>query len=171
MEIAQQQDEGGHFRIMADKSEAALTIDDLEDILYLVESGFLDNDDDFIKEIEEIVAEVPGDGEIALGFKCNVFEKAYRSRRGLARHFNSKHGKVYDRDTGTASGSAGNMPSSLPLSLSSSADEISLQKLHPLQLKAIVLRCAEKVFLDECHPPSFRQKFAKKYSFLQMMML
>ena len=60
------------------------------------------------------------------------------------------------------SGSAGNMSSSLPLSLSSSTDEISCRKLHPLQLKAIVFRCAEKVFLDECYPPSFRQKFAKE---------
>eukprot|EP00795_Rhopilema_esculentum_P010148 gene10148-18813_t len=92
---------------MAEKSEAALASDDLEDILYLVEGGFLDNDDDFIKEIEEIAAEVPGDEKIALGTE-------------------------------------GNMPSSLPLSLSSSTDEISRRKLHPLQLKAIVLRCAEK---------------------------
>ena len=59
LKSAEQQHGGAHFRIMADKSEATLASDDLEDILYLVEGGFLDNDDDFRKEIEEIAAEVP----------------------------------------------------------------------------------------------------------------
>ena len=87
-----------------------------------------------------------------MGFKCNVCGKACISRRGLTRHFNSKHGKVEAPSI--------NNPSSL--SLSSSTEKTSLRKLHPLQLKAIVLKCAEKVFSDECFPPSFRQKFAKE---------
>ena len=41
---------------MAEKSQSSLASDDLEDILYLVEGGFLDNDDDLIKEIEEIAS-------------------------------------------------------------------------------------------------------------------
>ena len=48
-------------------------------------------------------------------------------------------------------------------SLSSSADELSRQKLHPLQLKAIVLKYAEKLSSDECFPSSLRDKFSKGF--------
>ena len=70
-----------------EKSAASLASDNLEDILYSVEGGFLNNDDDFITEIEEIAAEVPGDEEIAFDFKCYVCEKACRCEKAVIIHY------------------------------------------------------------------------------------
>ena len=73
------------------------------------------------------------------------------------RHSNSKHPDV------SSSGVAMSVSIAAPKgsSFSSSADELSRQKLHPLQLKAIVLKCAEKLSSDECFPSSLREKFSK----------
>ena len=59
-----------------------------------------------------------------------------------------------------SSSSTGNFihPSS---SFSSSSGNFIHQKLHPLQLKAIVLKCAEKTSKDECFPLRLRENSFK----------
>ena len=136
-------------------SHESLPVEELDDILYLIEEGFLE--DDLNKQIEGIALEVTRDEENPSGFKCDVCEKACKSRRGLTRHSNSKHRNVTSSSVVTASASTA---APKPPSSSSSADELSRQKLHPLQLKTIVLKCAEKVSLDECYPSSLREKFS-----------
>ena len=138
-------------------SHESLPLEELDDILYLIEEGFLEDDDDLNKQIEGIALEVTRDEENPSGFKCDVCEKACKSRRGLTRHSNSKHRDVTSSSVVTASASTA---APKPPSSSSSADELSRQKLHPLQLKTIVLKCAEKVSLDECYPSSLREKFS-----------
>lgn len=138
-------------------SHESLPVEELDDILYLIEEGFLEDDDDLNKQIEGIALEVTRDEENPSGFKCDVCEKACKSRRGLTRHSNSKHRDVTSSSVVTASASTA---APKPPSSSSSADELSRQKLHPLQLKTIVLKCAEKVSLDECYPSSLREKFS-----------
>ena len=138
-------------------SHESLPVEELDDILYLIEEGFLEDDDDLNKQIEGIALEVTRDEENPSGFKCDVCEKACKSRRGLTRHSNSKHRDVTSSSVVTASASTA---APKPPSSSSSADELSRQKLHPLQLKTIVLKCAEKVSIDECYPSSLREKFS-----------
>ena len=108
-------------------------------------------------QIADIAVEVSRDEENPACFKCNVCGKACKSRRGLTRHSNSKH-----PDVGSSSGVAMPASTAAPKCSSSSADELSRQKLHPLQLKTIVLKCAEKLSSDECFPSNLREKFSKR---------
>ena len=86
--------------------------------------------------------------------------KACKSRRGLSRHTNSKHCHV----TSSSDAPVSSLSSAAQTSSSSnySAVEISRQKLHPLQLKAIVLKCAEKISSNECFPSSLREQLSKR---------
>eukprot|EP00112_Aurelia_sp_Birch-Aquarium-sp1_P007430 Seg181.7 transcript_id=Seg181.7/GoldUCD/mRNA.D3Y31 product="hypothetical protein" protein_id=Seg181.7/GoldUCD/D3Y31 len=144
---------------MAAHAHDSLPVEELDDILYLIEEGFLEEDEDLNHEIEGIAMEVTRDEENVAGFECSVCGKACKSRRGLTRHFNSKH-----RDVSSSSFVAVNASTAAPKpsSSSSSADELSRRKLHPLRLKTIVLKCAEKISSDECFPSSLREKFLKE---------
>ena len=143
---------------MASEANESFTFDEeLDDILYMIEEGFLDEDENFIKEIEGIVMEATEDEKYPAGFECHVCGKTCKSRRGLTRHTNSKH-----RDAGfTSSSSTLSNVSQNPSSFFSAEDQATCEKLHPLQLKAIVVRSADKICSDECFPSSLRDKFTK----------
>ena len=143
---------------MAANAQETLPVDELEDILCLIEEGFLEDDDELNKQIEGITLEVSLDEDNHSGFKCSVCEKVCKSRRGLTRHSRSKHSDFASSSGETASAST---TSKNPFPSASSSDDFCCQKLHPLQLKSIVLKCAEKISIDECLPSSLREKFLK----------
>ena len=105
---------------MASKANESFAFDeDLDDILYMIEEGFLDEDENFITEIEGIVMDATGDETYPAGFKCHVCGKTCKSRFGLTRHMNSKH-----RDAGfTSSSSALSNVSQNPSSFFSAEDQ------------------------------------------------
>ena len=87
-----QQPESAHFQLnMAAQAHESLPVEELDDILYLIEEGFLQEDEDLNNQIADIAIEVSRDEENPAGFKCNVCGKACKSRHGLTRHSNSKH--------------------------------------------------------------------------------
>ncbi len=61
-------------------------MEELDDILYLIEEGFLEEDEDLNNQIEDIAIEVSMDEENNAGFICSVCGKACKSRRGLTHH-------------------------------------------------------------------------------------
>ena len=67
-----QQPESAHFQLnMAAQAHKSLPVEELEDLSYLIEEGFLEEDEDFNNQIVDIVAEVSRDEENPAGFKCN----------------------------------------------------------------------------------------------------
>ena len=80
---------------MAAHAHESLPVEELDDILCLIEEGFLEEDEDLNNQIADIVIEVRRDEENPAGFECNVCGKACKSRRGLTRHSNSKHDQNY----------------------------------------------------------------------------
>ena len=59
----------------------------------LIDGGFLDGDDSFNQEIDDIATEVASNEESTASFKCSQCEKVCKSlQRGLTRHTNVKHG-------------------------------------------------------------------------------
>ena len=82
----------GHTSIkMANMSEDYLVGDDLDDLFLLLEGGFLDEDADLNREVDDLVTEVAADEENAEGYKCNSCDKICKSQRGLSRHKNATH--------------------------------------------------------------------------------
>ena len=62
----------GHTSIkMANMSQDYLVGDDLDDLFLLLEGGFLDEDADLNREVDEVAA----DEENAEGYKCNSCDK------------------------------------------------------------------------------------------------
>ena len=76
---------------MANLSGEYLVGEDLDDIYFLLESGFLDDDDGFNKAFDTAVSEVSTDQETAAVYSCKECSKACKSKRGLSRHVNAKH--------------------------------------------------------------------------------
>ena len=72
---------------MANLSGEYFVGEDLDDIYFLLESGFLDDDDDgFNKAFDTAVSEVSTDQETAAVYSCKECAKACKSKRGLSRH-------------------------------------------------------------------------------------
>ena len=157
---------------MAANAHDSLAVDELEEIACLIKDGLLEDDDQLNEKIQEIVREVDFDETYHAGFKCSDCGKMCKSRRGLTRHSRSKHGDTSSSgltvsplttsknslSSSSSSSSTGNFihPSS---SSSSSSGSFIHQKFHPLQLKAIVLKCTEKISKDECFPLRLRENF------------
>ena len=164
-----QQPESAHFQLnVAAQVHESLPVEELEDLLYLIEEGFLEEDEDLNNQIADIATEVSRDEENPAGFKCNVCGKACKSRRGLTRHSNAKHPDVSSSSGVTMSASTAAPKGS---SSSSSADELSREKLHPPQLKAIVLKCAEKLSSDDVFHQVCERNFRRGSSLSQLKML
>ena len=68
-----------------------------------------------------------------------------KAQRGLTRHFNTKHGA--------------------PAASNLSEEELAVKKLHPLHLKTIVKKCADKLAVDMCYPVDLRNYFSKDFDF------
>ena len=159
---------------MAANAQESLPVDELEDIVCLIKEGLLEDDDQLNEQIQEIVRAVDLDETNHAGFKCSGCGKMCKSQRGLKRHSSSKQGDISSSgltvspltasksysSSSSSSSSTGNFihPSS---SSSSSSGNFIHQKLHPLQLKAIVLKCAEKISKEECFPLRLREFFFK----------
>ena len=141
---------------MAANAKETLPVDELEDILCLIEEGSLEDDDE-LNEIEDLMMEGASDEANHADFKCSDFEKMCKSRRGQTRHSTSQHGDISSSGLIVSPLTASKIPSSS----SSSSGNFIHQKLHPLQLKSIVLECAENVSMDECFPSRLREKFSK----------
>ena len=112
------------------------TGDDLDDLFSLIDGGFLDGDDSFNQEIDDIATEVASNEESTASFKCSQCEKVCKSQRGLTRHTNVKHAIPPSSVTTSA----------IPEILNLSPLEISIpmKKLHPIKLMCIVKNCAGK---------------------------
>ena len=79
---------------MANMSEDYLVVDDLDDLFFLLEGGFIDEDADLNREVDDLVSEVAADEENAEGCKCNSCDKICKSQPGLTRHKNATHKHV-----------------------------------------------------------------------------
>ena len=135
------------------------TGDDLDDLFTLIDGGFLDDNDEFNQEIDHIATEVASNEENISRFKCNQCEKVCKSQRGLTRHTNVKHGIP---PPATATDPASNMSPEVNLA----PLEMSMKKLHPLQLKVMVKNCAENLSNDLCFPVKVRSVFcSSQFSF------
>ena len=128
---------------MANLSGEYLVGEDLDDIYFLLESGFLDDDDGFNKAFDTAVSEVSTDQETAAVYSCKECSKACKSKRDLSRHVNAKHPTT---DVGN--------------DVSEKVDPV-VKKLHPQELQKIVKECAVIVGTDECLPESCRNRFCE----------
>ena len=70
--------------------------------------------------------------------QCDICRKTCKSKRGLNRHKTIKH-KSGDKDSATST--------TPPL------------RLHPLQFKDFVRKCASKLSADECYPKDIQEEF------------
>ena len=57
------------------------TVEELGGVLYLIEEGFLEEDENLNNKIADIAIEVSRDEENPAGFECNVCGKACKSHR------------------------------------------------------------------------------------------
>ena len=71
---------------MAQQAGDFLAGEDLDDLYYLLDGGYLDDDMEFNVEIDAVVSEVTVVDESVAVFKCNQCEKVCKSKRGLTRH-------------------------------------------------------------------------------------
>ena len=98
------------------------------------------------------MSEISSDEDRTGGLKCKHCEKVCKSKRGLSRHTNAKHSHQ--------NGAPCNTSVSPDFLVVSAVDEVSLKKLHPLQLKVFVKHCAEKLTADLCYPEQTRKLFS-----------
>lgn len=75
---------------MAHGSGDFITGEDLEDVYFLLEGGFLDDDESIASDINIIATEVSSDEEIKV-YQCDKCDQICKSKRGLTRHINVKH--------------------------------------------------------------------------------
>ena len=54
-------------------------------------AGFLEDEKEFIEDIESVVSKVANYEDNSLDFKCSYCSKLCKSKRGLSRHVNVKH--------------------------------------------------------------------------------
>ena len=119
--------------------------DDLDDLFFLLENGFLDEDTEFNSHVDQIISKESKTDAVAILFSCEKCKNTYKTERGLMRHKNKKH--------------------STPNPGESEDDSIQ-KKLSSSLLKDIVINSAEKLHNDECFPQDKRSLFCKeKFSF------
>ena len=129
---------------MAQRDGDFLAGEDLDDLYFLLEGGFLEDDADFNVEIDALVSEVaavPSDST----YKCDQCDKICKSKRGLSRHKNTKHNDA-------------------PPALNDPTDANqlsvkSLKKFPVSKLIAILKECANIVATDMCLPEETRKIF------------
>ena len=75
---------------MAQKDGDFLAGEELDDLYFLLDGGFLDDGADFNVEIDAVVSEVAVDPSDST-YRCDKCDKVCKSKRGLSRHTNTKH--------------------------------------------------------------------------------
>lgn len=103
---------------------------DLQEVLELVETGFFDADEDFDKDICELINENVECAKNPAGYPCETCNKVCKSKHGLARHCTVKHHSSSQSSLMTDSGIA--------------------KKIDSLKLRVIVIECANKLSTDNC---------------------
>lgn len=135
---------------MAAPREDFLEGEDLGDLYYLLDGGFLDEDFEIDKDLDSLLIEE----SLEKSFKCNLCDKVCKAQRGLTRHKNTKHTIIAPLQV---------TPSTSQLN---QKEENILKKFHPLQLNKIVKNCAIKCSNDMCLPEEVRANFtSKNFSF------
>ena len=132
---------------MAQRDGDFLAGEDLDDLYFLLEGGFLEDDADFNVEIDDLVSEVaavPNDST----YKCDQCDKTCKSKRGLSRHKNTKHAVVPP---------ALNDPTDA--NQLSEKDVTSLKKFPVSKLISILKESANIVAADMCLPDETRKLF------------
>ena len=128
---------------MVDFRKDFIAGEDLEDIFSFLDAGFLEDEKEFIEEIESMASEVANYEDNSLNFKCSYCSKLCKSKRGLSRHVNVKH------------------PALKEGSYVSTVDNPLSEEIHS-KLKGILEACAEKISGDLCFPVDFRSNFCKE---------
>ena len=146
---------------MAHGSSDFVTGDDLEDIYFLLEGGFLDDDEIITADIDNIATQVTADEEISV-YKCEKCEKICKSKRGLSRHVNVKH-PPHQQDNSQNTLQASTTATNTDINSITADDERLFKKLHPLTLKKIVTNAAGKISQNDCYPVSFRENYDKEH--------
>lgn len=129
---------------MAQKDGDFLAGEELDDLYFLLEGGFLDDDADFNVEMDDLVSEVaalPNDST----YKCDQCDKICKSKRGLSRHKNTKH-----------AGAPTVLDEPRDVNLMSEKDVASLKKFPVSKLMSILKECADIVAADMCLPDETR---------------
>ena len=106
---------------------------------------FLEDEEEFIEDIESMVSEVVNYEDNAPSFKCSYCPKLCKSKQELSRHVNVKHAALKEG-------------SSTP-----TVDEPP-EEIHS-KLKGIVEECVEQISGDLCFPEDFRSNFCKENIF------
>ena len=132
---------------MAQKDGDFLAGEELDDLYFLLDGGFLDDDADFNVEIDAVVSEVavyPSDST----YRCDKCDKVCKSKRGLSRHTNTKH---------AAEPTSLNEPTDM--NWMSEKDAVSLKKFPVSKLISILRNCVSIVAADMCLPEATRKVF------------
>ena len=128
---------------MVDFRKDFIAGEDLEDIFSFLDAVFLEDEKEFIEDIESMVSEVANYEDNSLNFKCFYCSKLCKSKRGLSRHVNVKHAALKEG------------------SYVSTVDNPLSEEIHS-KLKDILEACAEKISGDLCFPEDFRSNFCKE---------
>ena len=129
---------------MASCSEDFLYEDDFDAVLAIIDSDFLDNDEEFESDLNTVIEKIPSSENPS--FPCSHCQKICRSKGGLTRHNNAKHSDV-SSDSSTSKTSKH----------TKKAEEI----LHPDQMKKMIEHGVIKLAADECYPESVTDMFKK----------
>ena len=101
-------------------------LNDFDAILSLIDEDYLSNDPEFSAEVNVLVDSIPEE-TLTTTFPCCECNKVCLSKSGLTRHNRSKHQAqvaICDKKP----------------------------KLHPLELKKLLITCVGKLAVDECYP-------------------
>ena len=135
---------------MAQKEGDFLAGEELDDLYFLLDGGFLDDDADFNVEIDAVVSEVAADPSDST-YKCDQCDKICKSKRGLSRHTNTKH---------TVDPTASNEPTDMDMTGLS----LSLRKFPVARLISILKNCVSIVAADMCLPEATRKVFLNDFT-------
>jgi len=120
--------------------------EDLNDLVFFINEGYLENDSDFNMEMDAVISEISSISEVDIGFKCDQCKKVYKSSRGLTRHTNAKHAAMTESRGPT-------------FNWMSEEDVDSYKKLSMSKLFSIFKASSDVVAADMCLPLETRKKF------------
>jgi len=106
---------------------------DVDELISLLDGDILEEETFGIESIEACVHEE----SVSRSIQCVHCNKLYKTASGLARHVSAKHQPQQENDE----------------------NEKAAKKLHPLDLKKIVLDCAKKLNGDLCYSQDIRDLF------------
>lgn len=124
---------------MAGARESTVDVEDYDLLLELFEADILNEDEEFIAELEGVVAKAES---VVITFKCDFCELICKSKQGLSRHVNCKHPE--HSTTKKQAPKVKREPQS---------------RLHPATFKNFVNQCSLTLSKDECYSEKTRSGF------------